>query len=306
MFSRCSSLTTVPEIQEGVTNCSHMFEMCARLTAVPIIPSSVTNCSYMFMDCGSLTQAPIIPSSVVDCSWMFDMCFNLTTIPQENIDLMNNPREGLIFEGCYNECPLVADQIPTSWGGTKVEEEPGEYTTFTAGESGTLKIANIYDDIEELYIDNVAQELPTGGGYSQTRAYTVSNGQKIKIKGNFSLYETTLLIKDIVLQNDLVSCGNMFDGCTGLTKAPVIPSSVTNCVSMFRMCTSLTIAPVIPNSVYDCGNMFEGCTNLTTLPEENVYLMNNPPEGLIYFSCYSNCEKIVTPIKYDQIPDGWK
>ena len=304
MFSSCENLTEAPTIPNSVTDCYSMFYNCTSLTVAPVIPNSVTECRYMFLGCTSLTEAPVIPNKVNNCSSMFNGCTNLATIPEENINLMNNPPEGLKYTDCYKNCPLVADIVLISWGGNK--KEPVLYTTFTVGESGTLKIANIYGDIEELYIDNVAQELPTGGSYSQTRAYTVSNGQKIKIKGNFSLYETTLLIKDIVLQNDLVSCSYMFNGCTGLTKAPVIPSSVTNCMCMFRMCTSLTQAPVIPNSVNDCGNMFEGCTNLTTLPEENVDLMNNPPAELIYDGCYKNCESIVTPIKYNQIPSGWK
>ena len=207
--------------------------------------------------------------------------------------------------------------------------------------------------IEELYIDNVAQELPTGrptsGGIGE---YAVENGQKIKIKGCFSLYGNTLLIKDIVLQKDLgyygymfygctslteapviptsaYDCGSMFEGCTGLAKAPVIPSSVTSCSSMFKNCSNLTEAPVIPSSVTNCSSMFYGCNTLadapiipssvtncssmfygcngfTYLPQENVDLMNNPPTGLSYSQCYRNCKRIGYPIRYDQIPSGWK
>ena len=376
MFAYCSSLTEAPTIPSSVTNCSGMFAgtglteaptipssvtncmgmflECTNLAAAPVIPSSVTDCSYMFMECTNLAAAPVIPSSVTDCTMMFQGCTNLTVIPEENMNLINNPREGLIFEGCYNECPLVADSIPKNWGGNKVEEVPGEYTTFTAGESGTLKLGNMYKTgIEELYIDNVVQELPTGrptsGGIGE---YAVENGQKIKIKGCFSLYGNTLLIKDIVLQKDLgyygymfygctslteapviptsaYDCGSMFEGCTGLAKAPVIPSSVTSCSSMFKNCSNLTEAPVIPSSVTncssmfygcntladapiipttvtDCSSMFYGCNGFTYLPQENVDLMNNPPTGLSYSQCYRNCTRIGYPIRYDQIPSGWK
>ena len=331
MFSGCASLMAAPQIPEGVTNCMAMFSG-TDITKAPAIPSLVTNCYFMFEACTALTEAPIIPSSVTNCSGMFNGCTNLTVIPEETMNLINNPPAGLVYTDCFTGCTQIADQIPTSWGGTKVEEpigptgptgptgdtgetgptgpieptgptgptgetggsgeeeEPGLYTTFTAGESGTLKVANTSpSSIKELYIDNVSQELPTGLDHNGTITYTVENGQKIKIKGNFSLNGNTLLIKDIVLQNDLKhcrymfykctsltvapeipegveNCSFMFDGCTGLTQAPVIPEGVTNCDQMFSGCTSLTQAPVIPTSVTSCNSMFSNCENLTEAP----------------------------------------
>ena len=171
--------------------------------------------------------------------------------------------------------------------------------------------------------------MPTGIGYNGTSAYTVENGQKIKIKGSFRLNGTTLLIKDIVLQNDLEDCNYMFQGCKSLTEAPVIPTTVTNCEGMFNSCislteapvipttvtncsfmfdgcTGLTQAPVIPSSVTDCSFMFYGCTSLTTLPPENVDLMYTRGDELQHESCYSGCTKIVKPITYDDILVDWK
>ena len=312
MFSECTNLTQAPVIPTSVTNCSGMFYGCTSLAQAPVIPSSVRDCSYMFYDCTSLTEAPVIPTTVTDCSYMFNGCSNLTTIPQENIDMMSNPPEGLIFEGCYMECPLVADSIPTSWGGTKVEEpetpetpaEVNEYTTFTINGDCNMMISVEAVDtpkITELYIDDVQKGFPTT---AIGMTYNVKKEQKVKIKGHFRLSNAN--ITEVKIQSNLTSCNNMFMDCSGLTKAPVIPNGVTNCNSMFGGCTSLTEAPVIPSTVTSCTGMFYNCTNLTTLPSANVDLMSNHPDLLNYRYCYKNCTNINKPISYNEIPDDWK
>ena len=160
-------------------------------------------------------------------------------------------------------------------------------------------------------------------------------GDQIKIKGSFSLYinafaandVNAVSISNVVLQNDLEDCSYMFAGinltevpkipqnakncnfmffmCITLTEAPIIPNSVTNCSGMFAM-TYITEAPVIPEGATDCSGMFSGCIGLTTLPSENVDLMYNHNDGLEHSSCYSDCENIINPISYDEIPDNWK
>ena len=65
----------------------------------------------------------------------------------------------------------------------------------------------------------------------------------------------------------------MFEGCTGLTKAPKLPATelAESCYeSMFSGCTGLTKAPKLPatelaESCYE--SMFSGCTGLTKAPE---------------------------------------
>lgn len=318
-----------------------------------VIQSDLTSCEKMFYGCTGLTEAPIIPTLVTNCKYMFAGCTNLAVIPQENINMMNNPPEGLICEDCYYSCPLVADSIPASWGGTKVEEpeevpeEPtGEYTIFTIKSDCSMTISNGAAEpaMTELYIDDVQQTLPE----SET-VYSVREGQKVKIKGHFKLKNAN--ITGVTLQNNLTSCSSMFEGCanlteapiipqsvvdcsmmfsgTAITKAPIIPNSVTNCSYMFNGCTNLTEAPVIPNGVKNCNSMFRdcvnlteapiipssvtlcaymfsGCENMTTLPTENVYLMNFAGYIRAHGYCYSGCTNIVTPIKYNEIPAGWK
>ena len=307
MFQSCIGLTKAPVIPSSVTSCDYMFQGCIGLTKAPEIPLSVINCSWMFQRCMSLTEAPIIPANVVDCSYMFQGCESLTTIPQANINLMDNPPATLvIYDNCYSDCtnivnPISYDEIPQAWGGNKVEvpEVPtGEYTTFTIGEAGELCVLSVdTNPITELYINNVVQELPIEGNpafVSYGTKYLVNLGDIVKIKGGFTLGETTLAINNIVLQNNLTSCSYMFQKCGALTEAPVIPEGVTDCTYMFYKCTSLTEAPVIPNSVTYCGAMFNGCNALTEAPVI--------PEGVTdCVGMFQNCKKLTeAPV----IPEG--
>lgn len=61
----------------------------------------------------------------------------------------------------------------------------------------------------------------------------------------------------------------MFEGCTGLTRAPELPATtiVNGCYqNMFSQCTSLTKAPKLKAATltpYCYSNMFSGCSSLT-------------------------------------------
>ena len=61
MFDRCSSLTTVPQMDTSqVTYMSYMFRNCSSLTTVPQMDTSqVTSMSYMFYGCSSLTDGNV-------------------------------------------------------------------------------------------------------------------------------------------------------------------------------------------------------------------------------------------------------
>ena len=81
MFSRCSSLTTVPAMDTSrVTNMRAMFYKCSSLIAAPAMDTSqVTNMSDMFYECSSLTTVPDMHTSqVTNASYMFQRCSSLT------------------------------------------------------------------------------------------------------------------------------------------------------------------------------------------------------------------------------------
>lgn len=68
------------------------------------------------------------------------------------------------------------------------------------------------------------------------------------------------------------SYSTMFNGCSGLVRAPALPATGlgTNCYeNMFSSCTAFTEAPALPaTSLAPCcyGAMFSGCTSLVSAP----------------------------------------
>ena len=88
----------------------------------------------------------------------------------------------------------------------------------------------------------------------------------------------------------------MFNGCTGLTRAPELPATqlAKGCYAyMFADCTSLESAPELPAetmavSCYE--GMFNGCTSLTTAPELPAETM-----AVGCYSCmFSGCNSLET------------
>ena len=345
MFYGCTGLTETPIIPEGVENCSFMFDGCTGLTQAPVIPSSARDCSMMFAYCSSLTEAPVIPngvtncmgmfagtglteaptipSSVTNCMGMFLECTNLTTIPQENIDLINNPQIGLVTDYCFAGCPLVADQIPSNWGGNAAPIYPVvEYTTFTTEETGTLFIANNSDEIcvTELYVNNVPQqlpqfsyaelmtsELPMEEKIQQISTLQVTKGDNIKIKGGFALVNGIIPAECVPINNLLLqTLGHyeyMFYNYTGLTEVPsTLP--VGNYTRTFSG-TNITYAPFIDESsiIY---YTFASCGNLRSIASEYIDAFNNNPLEDGGNGCFADSTNIEEPIAYSQIPMGWK
>ena len=287
-----------------------LFENIINISDIKL-QSNLEDCSYMFMNCTSLIEAPIIPQTIKNCTAMFMGCANLTIIPQENIDLMNNPPEGLKYKQCYGMCPLVSESINVIWGGTV----GNTYTTFTATESGTIYVQNgnfslldlgdfelvdimLGTGVSEIYVNDIEQNLPSisindvmyddsdeGDAINYSSILQVNVGDTIKIKGQFGLYGTKVAINNVKLQNDLVDCNCMFADCTGLTEAPIIPPTVKNCSSMFYR-TNIIEAPIIPPTVKHCAGMFNECENLTEAPVISEGVTN-------CYSMFANCTSLI-------------
>ena len=94
----------------------------------------------------------------------------------------------------------------------------------------------------------------------------------------------------------------MFSGCTGLTQAPALPAMTldkTCYQGMFKGCTSLTAVPELPATNLKKGcyrEMFSGCTGLTQLPD---YLPagrygNGELRSYCYDNMFSGCTSLVS------------
>ena len=81
MFSGCSSLTSVPDMDTAqVTSMRAMFYNCSSLTSVPDMDTAqVTNMRVMFSGCSSLTSVPDMDTAqVTNMRAMFYNCSSLT------------------------------------------------------------------------------------------------------------------------------------------------------------------------------------------------------------------------------------
>ena len=91
LFSRCTALTTAPELpaKRLAESCyENMFEGCTSLKTAPELPAIelIDGCYYqMFANCTSLIKAPALPATkLANCCYsnMFSRCTALTTAPE--------------------------------------------------------------------------------------------------------------------------------------------------------------------------------------------------------------------------------
>lgn len=114
-----------------VTSMQYMFRHCTSLDSVGLFDTSnVTSMYFMFNDCMSLTSIPLLnTSSAVSMSYMFMDCRN---VGSGMLDIYNqastqdtppqNHSDVFWYCGMNTETGRAElAQIPTSWGGTKVE-----------------------------------------------------------------------------------------------------------------------------------------------------------------------------------------
>ena len=104
MFNAANSLTTIPQLDtSNASDMSYMFYKCSNLTTIPQLNTAkATNITYMFYNCSSLTTIPQLDTSnVLDMSHMFYNCSNLTTVPELNAQkLAYGSSLDAIFTGC--------------------------------------------------------------------------------------------------------------------------------------------------------------------------------------------------------------
>lgn len=82
VFYECSSLTSAPEIPDGVERMQSAFANCHSLTTAPEIPDSVIFMGYAFLQCESLESAPTIPVGVKDVQYAFKGCVLIKSAPE--------------------------------------------------------------------------------------------------------------------------------------------------------------------------------------------------------------------------------
>ena len=186
-----------------------------------------------------------------------------------------------------NSFTLAVSNTTKNWNGT-LEYFASDRTWSVWDGTTTLTAIDNYGEYV-LYLRGIGNSVITG---SSLNYKWVLSGSDISCIGNIENlldYATVASGEHPTMAN---SCyGNMFRGCTSLTKAPALPATslANSCYYyMFYNCTSLTQAPNLPattlaNSCYE--NMFRGCTSLTKAPALPATTLANYCYASMFFDC---------------------
>ena len=126
----------------------------------------------------------------------------------------------------------------------------------------------------DCYIYGNVMSLVSPSGYATATTLSGSDNFSYLFLNNTHIKNHSS--KDLVLPATTLanSCYyHMFNGCSGLTRAPELPATTLagSCYSnMFKGCTSLVSAPELPATTlanFCYSSMFYGCTGLTSAPE---------------------------------------
>ena len=179
--------------------------------------------------------------------------------------------------------PYLTFSSPSSFtlsvkGATKGWNGTLEYSTDTSTWSawdGTTTLSSVTSGHREfLYLRGIRNTVITGMSGSSTKYKWVLTGSNIACIGNIENlldYATVEAGSHPTMANGCYQL--MFEGCTGLTRAPTLPATALaeNCYEgMFLGCTSLTKAPDLPATTLVNGcyqRMFSGCTGLIKAPD---------------------------------------
>ena len=152
---------------------------------------------------------------------------------------------------------FASNKTWTVWAGTttlSAVDNDGEYVLYLRG-TGNTKITGL-----------------TADGPSDTYRWVLT-GSDIACAGNIENLLDYATVESGQHPTMAEACyGYMFQGCTGLTKAPALPATTleSNCYrSMFSGCASLTKAPALPATTlanYCYYQMFQSCTSLIQAP----------------------------------------
>ena len=155
-----------------------------------------------------------------------------------------------------------------------------EYTSFRVGVDPNVEGGNILyiiGQVKEIYIDGTLQYSNSSGNYIRNN-YTVTNGQEIRIKGEFNLQNSTISsIDNFILQDGLTSVCDMFRNCKSLISVAfhnnIDTSNVTKMNELFYRCESLTtitnLEKLNTSNVTNMTNMFYRCESLTSVNLSN-------------------------------------
>ena len=166
-----------------------------------------------------------------------------------------------------NSFTLAVNDTTKHWDGTL--EYSTDASTWSTWDGTTTLSSTTSGSRDVLHLRGTGNTVITGA----SGCNWVLTGTDVKCIGNIENLLDYATVESGQHPAMAEACyGYMFQGCTGLTKAPALPATTleSNCYrSMFSGCASLTKAPALPATTlanYCYYEMFFRCTALTQSP----------------------------------------
>ena len=318
MFSGCSSLVTIPELNtSNGTDFGYMFQDCSSLVTIPLIDTSNgTEFSRMFYGCTLLTSIPELnTSNGTKFKEMFMYCSSLTSIPL--IDTSNGTDFSYMFYRCSSLLKAPDLDLSKVTSSSYVNEMFSRCTSLVAVPEVTTNV-NILGSFSFCYnikyipylkclidSENIFSNL-SGFQYSLETIVGLELSDTFASALNFERFTNLKYIGCIkstgcpqyrfnsgieyigeLGTDSITNFSSMFSGCSSLTSIPLIDTSNgTDFSSMFSGCSSLTSIPLIDTSNgTNFNKMFYGCKGLTSIPELNT--SNGTNFSYMFYNCSS-------------------
>ena len=166
-----------------------------------------------------------------------------------------------------NSFTLAVNDTTKHWDGTL--EYSTDASTWSTWDGTTTLSSTTSGSRDVLHLRGTGNTVITGA----SGCNWVLTGTDVKCIGNIENLLDYATVESGQHPMMAEACyGYMFQGCTGLTKAPALPATTlaNYCYyEMFFRCTALTQSPVLPATTlmtHCYYSMFRGCTSLTQAP----------------------------------------
>ena len=316
MFRGCTSLIKAPELPATtlVNYCyAGMLNGCSKLNKITMLATDISALSCLT----SWVQGVALTGIFIKNPNMESLPSGVNGIPSGWTVL--DYYEGIEYSTDYFTLHMLNDgdmtlYTPTAYtsGTLAYSVNDGDWTTFSSNKTLTGLTAD--DEVRVKCIASAYTMSTTSRMFSGTSEYEVYGNIMSLLYGDNFIGQTAL--KDVYTfqslfygQTNLKNAENlilpatklaaycydrMFNGCTGLTKAPaVLPATkaFSHCYyRMFDSCSSLTKAPELPAttlSSYCYDSMFFGCSSLTKAPKLPATTLVEWCYSRMFYNCTS-------------------
>lgn len=244
MFAGCSSLISVYNIPDSVTDMTGTFSNCSALKEISNFPDTLGTLSNCFTACSALETVPTIPNTVRNMYKAFFGCTTLTTIP-------NFPASLTDLRECFAQCSAFVSAPAIAVDNVSMDGAFLGCTSLTEAPTLPNGVTSLTETFKDCTALQVAPIIPES---VRSMFMTFSNCTALEIPPE---------IPSSVEQ--MTAC---FEYCTSLKYPPALPDSLTQAMNCFLGCVNMTGEIVITKTLlkdYGYAGIIGSCSSSITL-----------------------------------------